>query len=646
LRYRPEIDGLRAIAVIPVILFHARWNLFRGGYVGVDVFFVISGYLITSIIVADLKEKKFSLLHFYERRARRILPALFFIVALCIPFAWLLLLPGDLASFASSVAAVATFSSNILFWSESGYFDTVAELKPLLHTWSLAVEEQFYVFFPLILLMAWRFGRRRLIATLVVLLVISLGTAEWGAYASPAAAFYLLPTRGWELALGALIAIYLKEGENVVGNEWLSLAGLGLILFSVFAFNERTPSPSLFTLVPTAGVALIILYTSPETAVFRLLSHKWLVGIGLISYSAYLWHQPLLALARNSIAFYSYRLPTTIGLVVLTFILSFFSWRFIERYFRNPAKLTRTQIYAFSGTTAVLLLVCGIIGVLANGFPDRYQFSLGAYDADNKVLQSESMTILETISKPYDVDEYEREHLWFKLDDTRPKVLLVGNSHSKDLFNVFWFSESVTSAFQIARYGCQVQELTASTAPIFSSPNYRAADVIIIVSAFSDEDIQALPAVLDELSNDKKSVAVVQNIFAFPVFGNFTLADKEIFAFMRAYPDFRDRTAQLEREINESYFDAYSDGVARKGTQDPNLRIRSIAKERNIPVLDRMDYVCDRAKKLCYGINDWMEKLFYDYGHHTLAGAKFFGWRLDHIGWLGVLSSNKIVGSK
>jgi SGNH domain (fused to AT3 domains) len=436
----------------------------------------------------------------------------------------------------------------------------------------------------------------------------------------------------------------IDRGE-VVGSEWLSLAGLGLILFSVFAFGDRTPSPSLFTLLPTCGVALIVLYTSPNTSVFRLLSHQWLVGIGLISYSAYLWHQPLLALARNSIAFYSYKLLTTIALVVLAFVLSFFSWRFIERPFRNPSTLGRTQIFLFSGTIAVILLVCGLIGVLANGFPERYQFSLGAYTADNNVLAGESYKILQTISRPYDTDEYEHDHLWFKRDDTRLKILLVGNSHSKDLFNVFWFSESVTSAFQIARYGCQVKELKTATAPIFSSPNYRAADIIIFVSAFSNEDIQALPAALNKVLNDKKSVAVVQNIFAFPVFGNFTLADKDIFAFMRAHPDYRDRMPQLETEINGSYFKSYTEGIARKEAQDSNQQIRSIAKERNIPVLDRMDYVCDRANELCFGVNGDIEKLFYDYGHHTLAGAKFFGKRLDHLGWLRSLSSDKVIGT-
>lgn len=197
-------------------------------------------------------------------------------MALSIPCAWLLLLPSNLTDFARSVLAVSTFWSNILFWTETGYFDTAGTLKPLLHTWSLAVEEQFYILFPLILLMAWRFGRRGLILTLACIFVICLAAAQWTAYHSPAAAFYLLPTRGWELVLGALIAIYLQDSGGVSGKAWLSLAGLGLILFSVFVFSDKTPSPSLSTLVPDCGTALIILFTSPQTAAYRLLTHKWL----------------------------------------------------------------------------------------------------------------------------------------------------------------------------------------------------------------------------------------------------------------------------------------------------------------------------------------------------------------------------------
>lgn len=195
MKYRPEIDGLRALAVVPVILFHAGFELFSGGFVGVDVFFVISGYLITTIFIEEIDNQRFSIVNFYERRARRILPALFFVMLLCIPFAWLWMLPFQLKGFADSLIAVCLFASNILFWSESGYFDAATEEKPLLHTWSLAVEEQYYVLFPLFLLLAWRFGKNRVFWMIVAMAAVSLLLSEWGWRHKPVANFYLAPTR-------------------------------------------------------------------------------------------------------------------------------------------------------------------------------------------------------------------------------------------------------------------------------------------------------------------------------------------------------------------------------------------------------------------------------------------------------------------
>lgn len=208
MNYRREIDGLRAIAVLPVIFFHAGFGVFGGGFVGVDVFFVISGYLITGIILAELEQGHFSLIGFYERRARRILPALFLVMLLCVPFAWFWLLPGDMKGFAKSLVAVAIFASNFLFWRESGYFDTAAELKPLLHTWSLAVEEQYYLVFPLLILLFWQLGKRWVLFLLGLIFVASFTSAE---LSKPAAAFFLLPSRGWELLVGAFAAFYMPR---------------------------------------------------------------------------------------------------------------------------------------------------------------------------------------------------------------------------------------------------------------------------------------------------------------------------------------------------------------------------------------------------------------------------------------------------
>jgi peptidoglycan/LPS O-acetylase OafA/YrhL len=244
MEYRREIDGLRALAVLPVILFHAGFQTFSGGFVGVDIFFVISGYLITSIILAELEQGKFSLLNFYERRARRILPALYLVMTVSIPFAWALLSREDLNSFSRSLVAVALFLSNIFFWRDGGYFETVAELKPLLHTWSLAVEEQYYVIFPLFLMFAWKFGKRWIVTIIIFIAFGSLLVANWGVINKPVATFFLLPTRAWELAIGALTAFYsVSSGKVVVPKmvqQGLSLIGFLLITGSIFAFSKET----------------------------------------------------------------------------------------------------------------------------------------------------------------------------------------------------------------------------------------------------------------------------------------------------------------------------------------------------------------------------------------------------------------------
>ena len=242
-------------------------------------------------------QNTFSIVNFYERRARRILPALFFVMLVCVPFAWLWLIPSDLKDFGQSLVAVSTFSSNILFWSESGYFDTNTELKPLLHTWSLAVEEQYYVLFPIFIILAWRFGKRRVFWMIVLMAAVSLLLSEWGWRNKAAANFYLAPTRAWELFAGSISA-FIVQKQGVKKNNLLALLGLAAIIFSIFVYDEITPFPSLYALVPVIGVVLIVLYADKETLVAKLLSTKVLVGIGLISYSAYLWHQPLFAFAR------------------------------------------------------------------------------------------------------------------------------------------------------------------------------------------------------------------------------------------------------------------------------------------------------------------------------------------------------------
>lgn len=372
LTYRPEIDGLRAVAVMPVILFHAGFSVFSGGYVGVDIFFVISGYLITAILISDLEKGDFSIPRFYERRARRILPALFLVILCCLPFAWKWMFPAELKDFSQSIIAVIFFASNILFWREDDYFAASAETKPLLHTWSLAVEEQYYLIFPIFLVLVWRFGRHRVFWMICAAAACSLLLSEWGWRNAPKANFYLAPSRAWELLTGSICAFRLS-GHDVRPNNVLSITGLGLIVFAVFAFDDATPFPSLYALAPVLGAALIILYGPQGTLTATLLSTPVLVGIGLISYSAYLWHQPLFAFARiRSIAE-----PAPIlmlALVATSLVLAYLSWRFVEKPFRKDhASIlpNRASVFVASGTAAAAFFAIGLSGYLLDGIATR-----------------------------------------------------------------------------------------------------------------------------------------------------------------------------------------------------------------------------------------------------------------------------------
>jgi peptidoglycan/LPS O-acetylase OafA/YrhL len=372
-KYRSEIDGLRALAVLPVILFHAGSQTFAGGFVGVDVFFVISGYLITSLILADVEKGVFSIASFYERRARRILPALFLVMIVCVPVAWLLLPAPQMKDFAQSLSAVSLFGSNVLFWRESGYFDTAAELKPLLHTWSLGVEEQYYILFPPILVILLKLRAEWLWGLLGAGAALSLGLAEFSSSAFPAANFFLLPTRAWELLCGALGALYVfRNPRNKTSRVIAELAGtlgLALIAYSVLVYRESTPFPGRYALVPVLGTLLVILFATQQTTVGRLVGNRLFVGIGLISYSAYLWHQPLFAFYRNA-APATESTGVLLLLVFASLLLAYVSWRFVEKPFRDRQRTRPPVIASVAVAGTVFFFALGLVGHFNDGFSD------------------------------------------------------------------------------------------------------------------------------------------------------------------------------------------------------------------------------------------------------------------------------------
>ena len=368
LKYRPEIDGLRAIAVLPVVFYHADIFPFSGGFVGVDVFFVISGYLITSIALHDSAEQKFSVLRFYERRARRILPALIFVILCTSAMAWMTLTPDFLDRYFQSVAAASGFLSNFFFWMESGYFAPDSKYVYLLHTWSLAIEEQFYVVFPFLFLYLYKYGRSKIAYIFSAAGLASLIACELLLSIAPDAAFYLLPTRMWELLCGAVCAVVLYR-YRVPTSDILTIFGLTLILWSVFHFSDSTAFPGINAAIPVLGTALIVVFARDGSRVAQIIAARPLVQIGLISYSLYLWHHPILVFTRlNDLG------PVPEGTakllaILVSFALAWLTFVLVERPFRRPGKsaLARVTPKRFVMASGVALLALGTVAYFGRG---------------------------------------------------------------------------------------------------------------------------------------------------------------------------------------------------------------------------------------------------------------------------------------
>ena len=376
MNYRPEIDGLRALAVIPVVLFHAAVPGFGGGFVGVDVFFVISGYLITHIILREQRDREFTILNFYERRARRLLPALFSVMAVSIVVAWFVLPQHDLQAFFESVVAAMLFGSNFLFWTESGYFGRAAELTPLLHTWSLAVEEQFYLLYPLYLVIVMRFERKWIVATTAALALISFLMCDYLSSRGSTAAFFLLPPRSWELASGAMIALfgfycsgfYARLTSHRLVNETVTAAGVVMIVLSVALLDSSVPFPGVSAIPSVLGAVLIVAFCRADGAFGKILSSPPLVRIGLVSYSIYLVHQPLLVFARYTQKDHELGFVLTVILIAASIVLGWLLWLVIERPFRRRTIVPTRQFAVTTLAIATIVFGIGAGGAATSGF--------------------------------------------------------------------------------------------------------------------------------------------------------------------------------------------------------------------------------------------------------------------------------------
>ena len=642
IRYRPEIDGLRALAVLPVIFYHAGFGSFSGGFVGVDIFFVISGYLITSLIVQQTKEGNFSLMEFYQRRARRILPALFLVMFCSIPLAYFLMKPNQFEAFSGSLIAATLFFSNVLFYLETDYFGIASELKPLLHTWSLAVEEQYYLFFPLLVLFV---GRGKLLLFLVYVgIFLSFTLSQFGGNLSvvypfiekewlwmdvPNWAFFNTPTRIWEIMVGALIALYLIEKDQFRGviGELSGLLGLCLILVSIFAFEQTTPHPSIYTLAPVFGTGLIILGVSPNTFVGKILSTKVFVAVGLISYSAYLWHYPLFAFSK--IAMVSDErfgvLNIEVVLILVTFFLAYISFRFIEKPFRDKEKITNKQVAKILLFLAVILVMVGVLGKSTSGLKDQYYeailpdnriFIINREELNQQRMFFWSLSRKNQMAKPFDIDG-------------RDKILIVGDSHAEDLAAAFETnSDLFYTDFQVRRLTlseiCFAQIGSLDTGRTCnkmvleyqnsSLPN--DADYIFLSARWSEDSVKYLPDFQSWLGDN---------------------ADKVVFFGRTAeYSDTADvamllakRNRKVVPEVANKFLSKYRNVKLDILNQELSLVVQNLGW----PIVDRLSLGCSSDGDQCDFFNSDGLSYYSDYGHWTIAGAKFFGQKLFDAGF-------------
>ena len=612
LLYRPEIDGLRAIAVIAVIIYHAQikifnHQLFKGGFIGVDIFFVISGYLITSIILNELLlTNSFSFKFFYERRIRRILPVLFVVMIASLPFGWIYLFPTSLLDFSKSILYSIGFSSNYFFYDTGQEYGALSGFfKPFLHTWSLSVEEQYYILFPFIALIIFRYIKKYLVHILIIGFITSLMLADWTSKNDNSMSFYLVHTRMWELLAGSLLAYFeIKIGRNnkyKILNLTLPFFGLVLIGYSLLFFYDGIHHPSYYTLLPIAGVSLIIWFSNKNEFITKILTTKLFVGIGLISYSLYLWHYPIFSFIKIS-GIASGNIINKLVLIPIIFVLSISSYFLIERPFRNK-NFSFKKVLAFVFFLALILLIFNLLVIKNNGYSKRFEklkVINENYNPDNFFL---SKTRMEQINPN---KKFNSEYF---------NILVIGDSFAEDLFNALNLNRYQYRKVDFFLGGYNYKLIT-------NHELLKASNLVIYSYDWNDGRFESFKNNLKKIQKINPNIAITSSSNEYNVFSSlYTIIDQKIFFDKKNFDYFG---------LKNTYFKNRSV----HSQSNINQKLKKFALKEKLKYLNREDFMCNIIKKECDYVDNDGNKLFHDYGHYTKAGAKYFGNKIYENNWL------------
>jgi peptidoglycan/LPS O-acetylase OafA/YrhL len=627
--YRPEIDGLRAISVLSVLIYHLEISInhrvFSGGFLGVDIFFVISGYLITKILLIDLESKTFSYFDFIKRRIRRILPVLFVVILLSTIGAWFILLPSSLTNFSKSVIYTVFFNSNFFFWHDIflKYSHEQAQLYPLLHTWSLAIEEQYYLIFPIVLLILIKFLKEFKLLILSLTAIISLTLSQIFVFKYPSFAFYLLPFRVWEILVGSICAyLILYMNDHIYKKNFIALIGLILVLLSFLLFNKDTPHPSIYTLVPILGVSLIILFynKSKKNWFTRIMTSNPMVKLGLISYSLYLIHFPIFSLSRRILNFENY--DVKIMLIIISLIVSFILFKFIEIPLRK--KNFNFKIVSFI-CIFLLLIIFGInFSIIRN---EGYIKRLGLNSFQERSILKKDNPIIE------------------KYNFDKSDIVIIGNSHAIDferiLINTDTFANKNVSRLNIQLF-CLKETIQKNYLACERSFNmkkkkifekqiklFNNAENIILKTRWSNEDISALEENLDYLKNLNKKILIIGpnpefswssseinlNILQNQLYKNSQPFDQFILENNR-YPN----TKEIE-ELKKIYFNLLN----LEEILEKNEEIKNIANKNKIDYLNFFELICSEKEKKCDFMDSSLNKIYRTHqGHFKQDNLDYF----------------------